>query len=164
MVELEQQCCRFLHFKVTENEKTIRLEVTGQPEVLAVIEDLFGMNLLLSVQFGVIRGSSCILRHMARFLILAFVVLWVAAPQVACFVPCNEASMPAGDCCKVVVQPDVATVVKVQRDVAPHFEFAASIASCELPSLTILNDGNEVPQEIHAPPQDPSASSLVLRI
>ena len=51
MVELEQQCCRFLHFKVTENEKTIRLEVTGQPEVLAVIEDLFGMNLLLSVQF-----------------------------------------------------------------------------------------------------------------
>lgn len=42
MVELEQQCCRFLNFKVSENEKTIRLEVTGQPEALAVIEDLFG--------------------------------------------------------------------------------------------------------------------------
>jgi hypothetical protein len=42
LVELEQQCCKFLGFSLTENENTIRLDVTGQPAALAVIEDLFG--------------------------------------------------------------------------------------------------------------------------
>jgi len=42
LVELEQQCCRFLSFNVMENENTIRLDVTGQPVALAFIEDLFG--------------------------------------------------------------------------------------------------------------------------
>jgi hypothetical protein len=41
LVELEQQCCKFLGFNVTENENTIRLDVTGQPAALAIIEDLF---------------------------------------------------------------------------------------------------------------------------
>jgi hypothetical protein len=42
MVELEQQCCKCLNFNVTQNEKTIWLDVTGQSEALAVIGDLFG--------------------------------------------------------------------------------------------------------------------------
>ena len=42
MVELEQQCCRFLHFDLSEDEKALRLNVTGPPEALAVIGDLFG--------------------------------------------------------------------------------------------------------------------------
>ena len=42
MVELERQCCRFLNFDLTENEKTIRLDVSGPPEALAIVEDLFG--------------------------------------------------------------------------------------------------------------------------
>ena len=42
MVELERQCCRFLNFDLTENEEIIQLDVSGQPEVLAIVEDLFG--------------------------------------------------------------------------------------------------------------------------
>jgi hypothetical protein len=42
MVELERECYRFLNFTVTETEKTIRLDLSGRPEALAVIEDLFG--------------------------------------------------------------------------------------------------------------------------
>ena len=42
MIELERQCCRFLNFAVTEDENIVQLEVTGQPEALAIIEDLFG--------------------------------------------------------------------------------------------------------------------------
>ncbi len=42
MVELERQCCRFLNFDLTENAKTIRLDVSGEPEALVIVEDLFG--------------------------------------------------------------------------------------------------------------------------
>ena len=42
MADLERQCCRFLSFDVIEGEKTVWLDVTGKPEALAVIEDLFG--------------------------------------------------------------------------------------------------------------------------
>ncbi len=42
MVELERQCCKFLNFDLTENAKTIRLDVSGEPETLAIVEDLFG--------------------------------------------------------------------------------------------------------------------------
>ena len=38
LVELE----RFLNFAVTEGEKIVQLDVTGQPAALAIIEDLFG--------------------------------------------------------------------------------------------------------------------------
>jgi hypothetical protein len=42
MVELERQYCRFLNFDLTENAKAIRLDVSGQPEARAIVEDLFG--------------------------------------------------------------------------------------------------------------------------
>ena len=43
LVELERQCCRFLTFNIVENgRKPIRLEITGPPDALPVIEDLFG--------------------------------------------------------------------------------------------------------------------------
>src|SRR5262245_59815114 len=42
MIELELQCCRFLNFAVTVSENIVQLDVTGQPEALAIIEDLFG--------------------------------------------------------------------------------------------------------------------------
>ena len=99
-----------------------------------------------------------------KMMVLAFTISWAAAPQVACFLPCGDTDMPSGDCCKEVIYPDAATVVKVQRDVAPHFEFVATIVSFELPSLALLNANNPIGQEIHPPPSDPSASSLVLRI
>jgi hypothetical protein len=42
MVELERQCCGFLRFEVTNSGTAIWLDITGPPEALAVIEDLFG--------------------------------------------------------------------------------------------------------------------------
>ena len=42
LVALERQCCEFLNFNVVETLNTIRLEVTGSPEAVAVIEELFG--------------------------------------------------------------------------------------------------------------------------
>ncbi len=42
LVALERQCCQFLAFSITEVRDTIRLEVTGSPEALTVIEDFFG--------------------------------------------------------------------------------------------------------------------------
>jgi len=42
LVVLERQCCQFLAFRIIEIPNTIRLEVTGSPEALAVIEDFFG--------------------------------------------------------------------------------------------------------------------------
>ena len=99
-----------------------------------------------------------------KLMVLAFTIAWAAAPQVACFLPCGDMDMLSGDCCKEVVHPDAATVVKVQRDVAPHFEFVASIVTVQLPSLALLNANNPIGREIHPPPSDVSASSLVLRI
>jgi hypothetical protein len=42
MVELERECCRFLRFGLSETGKTIRLDVSGQPEALVIVEELFG--------------------------------------------------------------------------------------------------------------------------
>jgi hypothetical protein len=44
LVDLERQCCRFLTFKiiVEAGEQPIRLEITGAPEAMPMIEDLFG--------------------------------------------------------------------------------------------------------------------------
>jgi len=40
--DMDLQCSRFFNFDLTENEKTLRLDVSGQPETLAIVEDLFG--------------------------------------------------------------------------------------------------------------------------
>ena len=42
LVGLERQCCQFLAFNIIGIANTIRLEVAGSPEALAVIEDFFG--------------------------------------------------------------------------------------------------------------------------
>jgi len=42
LVALERQCCQFLTFNIVETPNTIRLEVTGSPEAVAVIEEFFG--------------------------------------------------------------------------------------------------------------------------
>jgi hypothetical protein len=42
LVVLERQCCPFLAFNIIEGETAIRLEVTGSPEAVGVIEDFFG--------------------------------------------------------------------------------------------------------------------------
>jgi hypothetical protein len=42
VAELESQCCQFLNFNVIEGEKSVWLDVTGKPEALKIVEDLFG--------------------------------------------------------------------------------------------------------------------------
>jgi len=42
LIALERQCCQFLTFNIVETPNTIRLEVTGSPEAVAVIEEFFG--------------------------------------------------------------------------------------------------------------------------
>jgi hypothetical protein len=42
LVALERQCCQFLTFNIVQTPNTIRLEVTGSPEAVAVIEEVFG--------------------------------------------------------------------------------------------------------------------------
>jgi len=42
LVALERQCCQFLTFNIVQTPNTIRLEVTGSPEAVAVIEEFFG--------------------------------------------------------------------------------------------------------------------------
>jgi len=42
LVELERQCCPFLTFNIIDREPVIRLEVTGSPEAISLIEDFFG--------------------------------------------------------------------------------------------------------------------------
>jgi hypothetical protein len=42
LIALERQCCQFLTFNIVETPSTIRLEVTGSPEAVAVIEEFFG--------------------------------------------------------------------------------------------------------------------------
>ena len=41
LVALERQCCPFLSFDITETANLIRLDVTGLPEAVRVIEDFF---------------------------------------------------------------------------------------------------------------------------
>ena len=44
LVDLERQCCRFLTFKIVVEggDQPIRLEITGPPDAMPMIEDLFG--------------------------------------------------------------------------------------------------------------------------
>jgi hypothetical protein len=42
LVALERQCCPFLTFNVVQTAAVIRLEVTGSPEAVGVIEGFFG--------------------------------------------------------------------------------------------------------------------------
>ena len=45
LVELEEQCCRFLAFAIAENETALSLTVTGPQEAISMVEDLFGSQL-----------------------------------------------------------------------------------------------------------------------
>jgi hypothetical protein len=44
LVDLERQCCRFLTFKIVveAGEQAIGLEITGPPEAISMVEELFG--------------------------------------------------------------------------------------------------------------------------
>jgi hypothetical protein len=110
-------------------------------------------------------------------------MLWALMPQLACFFPeemlteseseccrqmasdCDEANMPQHDCCRTLVQPNVATSAKALRDLNPHFEVLATVIAFETPSLPLFDDvaAGSV-RNIHAPPDDSYALSLVLRI
>jgi hypothetical protein len=119
-----------------------------------------------------------------RVLVLALVIFWVLIPQLVCFLPsedmtqsesdcckhmageCGEANMQGHSCCTGIVPPDVAIATQVPRQFIPHSELVAMPHVSESPDLLGLVLGTATPaqRDIHAPPGDPAASSLVLRI
>src|SRR5262245_7357703 len=79
-----------------------------------------------------------------RALVLAVVLAWGLAPQLACFMPdqtlsksemdccqgmagdCNSANMSSHTCCETVVRTDVGIAAKVVRNLIPGFDVAAT--------------------------------------
>lgn len=111
---------------------------------------------------------------------MSVAVLWALVPQIACFMPDSMMTQAEKDCCKdmasncsgpdmsheccqTVARPDAGTVAKMIRNVSPDFavvgrtiDTAASPLVAVSRRLSILNS--------HAPPDDPEASSVILRI
>jgi hypothetical protein len=115
-----------------------------------------------------------------RALVLAVVLAWGLAPQLACFMPdqaltesemdccegmasdCSSANMSHA-CCRTVVRTDVGIAAKVVRNLMPTFDVAerATDISIALPLRVIreLSIHNS-----HAPPSGALVSSVILRI
>ena len=116
-----------------------------------------------------------------RPLVLSVAIVWAFGPQLVCFMPeamltepetecCKQMANDFGkanmthECCRTVVSSDEAVAVKTHlvRYAAPQLEVIATLAITGSASL----DGARrlFIQNTHAPPQDPGASSLTLRI
>jgi hypothetical protein len=115
-----------------------------------------------------------------RASVLAVVLAWGLAPQLACFMPdetltesemdccegmasdCSSANMSHA-CCRTVVRTDVGIAAKVVRNLMPRFDVAerATDISIALPLRVIreLSIHNS-----HAPPSEALVSSVILRI
>ena len=114
-----------------------------------------------------------------RALALSVAALWIIAPQLACFMPdelltepemecCRQMAMDCGGmsmtqpCCRHVSHTDVGIASKALRHPAPQFmaiEITDRAATPPVSGILKLSFRNA-----HAPPHDPQASSLALRI
>ena len=120
--------------------------------------------------------------HMSRsFRVLAigFTILWVLAPQIACFMPdqmteteqqcCKEmandcsGSGMSHECCRTVVRTDVATLTAANRDIAHDFSIAETSSETGGFFLSIAYAGNDLSRNL-SPPIDSGPSSVILRI
>ena len=115
-----------------------------------------------------------------RAFVLAVVVAWGIAPQLACFMPdqtftksemdccqeiasdCSSANM-SDACCRTLVRTNVGIAAKVVRNIMPRFDVAerATDISIALPpsgsrELSTYNS--------HAPPAESFVSFVILRI
>ena len=114
-----------------------------------------------------------------RMLVLGVAVLWLIAPQLACFMPdpmpmsskmpccklmshdCTGPKM-SKECCRTLGSSDVGVVAKNTRVKPPELAEAVLI-KVELSPLRISSGILSVPNT-HDPPQDGEVSPLVLRI
>jgi hypothetical protein len=115
-----------------------------------------------------------------RALVIALVVAWGIAPQLACFMSdqtftksemdccqemasdCSSANM-SDACCRTLVRTDVGIAAKVVRNIMPRFdvEERASDISVGIPP----NGSRELSiHDSHAPPAEALVSSIILRI
>jgi hypothetical protein len=115
-----------------------------------------------------------------RTLVLALVMAWGIAPQLACLMPdqtltpaemdcckgmagdCSSANMSQA-CCQTTVRTEVGITAKVVRQVMPGLDLAAATTN-SLPDPFFAFDGRPPGQTDHAPPVNPGNSSQVLRI
>src|SRR5262249_17139469 len=112
-----------------------------------------------------------------RGLVLAVLLGWGLAPQLACLMPEPTASQSEMDCCKgmaadcsaanmsqtccqTVVRTDIGIVAKTDRNMMPMC--VAGNAVVLLPALTASFDPPALKPSDHAPP--PGGSFLILRI
>ena len=121
--------------------------------------------------------------HMSRSfraLVLSFGFVWALVPQLACFMPgamladeperecCKQMANDCGktnmthECCRTVVPGGEGVAVKTVRHTAPQLEVIET--SAILGSAPLAGARHEFIQNIHAPPHDPGASFLILRI
>jgi len=115
-----------------------------------------------------------------RILVLSVALLWVVAPQIACFVPdhrtaqaedccqhmageCHRAPDMAQDCCRTDARDDVATVAKHGTELKTQLSLVP--AAFEAARVLPVNDlGRFAICGTHAPPHDSDTASLILRI
>ena len=115
-----------------------------------------------------------------RVLVFNVAMVWALAPQLACFMPdqmftepekecCKQMANSCGganmshECCRSAVRIDVGTATKAVRHVAPQFEVTERTIDIAA-SLLLAGSRRLSVQNNHAPPHDPEASSLILRI
>jgi hypothetical protein len=115
-----------------------------------------------------------------RGLVLAVVLAWGLAPQLACFMPdkaltksemdccegmsgdCNSASMTDA-CCQSVVRTDVGIAARVARNLMPGFEVAERAVDISI-ALPHMQSYELSIHQNHAPPHEFLGSSVILRI
>jgi len=110
---------------------------------------------------------------------MSLALLWAIAPQLACFMPgevlteaehecCKEMLEACGgmnmthDCCQPVIRSDVGIVAKSIRNVAPQLSIVGK--PNEIATPWVFGPHGPAVMNTHAPPFDPGASFLVLRI
>jgi len=115
-----------------------------------------------------------------RTLVLALVMAWGIAPQLACLMPdqtltpaemdcckgmagdCSSSNMSQA-CCQTTVRTEVVIAAKVVRHVMPRLDVAAATTNIN-PDLFFAFDGQPPRQTDPVPPDSPGNSSPVLRI
>jgi len=156
---------------------------TREPKPRAALASSLALGYILSP----LRGWNSI-HHVyfvaMRVLALALVICWVLIPQLGCFLPinemtqteseccqqmagdCGEANMQGHACCTGIVRPDAATATQAHREFVPHSELTSTpqvSGTLDLGGL-VAAAALLAQRDIHAPPDDPHVSSLILRI
>jgi hypothetical protein len=110
---------------------------------------------------------------------MGLTILWVVAPQMACFMPdtmtesehqcCQQMANECGgsgmshECCRTVVRPDVATSARANRDVG--FDFIVALEAFNTPAAVSPQAASTSVFDIsHAPADSSGTAPIILRI